>query len=127
MKQDKATVLQVIEQQMKETQRHIKTLQSQQEDLLGSIQAMHDITNVAVGSEILVPITNGIFVKGTLHEKENVIVNIGAQTAVTKTVAEARELLEQQYKEVEQVVIQLTRDLQELYGQAQQVEQELAQ
>jgi len=126
MSTNKAAVLQMIEQQMKETQRHIKTLQSQQEDLLGSIQAMHDIKNVAVGSEILVPITNGIFVKGTLQEKDNVIVNIGAQTAVTKTLADARELLEQQYKEVEQVVVQLTQDLQELYAQAQQVEQELA-
>jgi len=87
---------------------------------------MHDITKVDVGSEILVPITNGIFVKGTLNEKENVIVNIGAQTAVNKTIADARELLEQQFREVENVVIQLTQDLQQLHAQAQQVEQELA-
>lgn len=126
MTNEKYSLLQMIEQQMKETQRHIKTLQNQQEDLLGSIQSMHDITKVDIGSEILVPVTNGIFVKGTLNEKENVIVNIGAQTAVKKTVPEARELLEQQFKEVENVVMQLTQDLQQLHAQAQQVEQELA-
>lgn len=126
MTNEKYSLLQMIEQQMKETQRHIKTLQNQQEDLLGSIQAMHDITKVDIGSEILVPITNGIFVKGTLNEKENVIVNIGAQTAVKKSIADARELLEQQFKEVENVVMQLTQDLQQLHAQAQQVEQELA-
>lgn len=123
--QQKYALLQMIDQQVKQTQRQIKSLRNQQEDLLGSMQALNDITIAEIGSEILVPVTNGIFVRATLQEKETVTVNIGAQVAVQKTILGAKHLLEEQFKEVENVLTQLIRDAQELAAQGQHLEQEL--
>lgn len=123
--QQKYALLQMIDQQVKQTQRQIKSLRNQQEDLLGSMQALNDIAIAEIGSEILVPVTNGIFVRAILQEKETVTVNIGAQVAVQKTILGAKHLLEEQFKEVENVLTQLIHDAQELAAQGQHLEQEL--
>ena len=120
------SLFQVVQQQLKQTQKQIKTLQSQQEDLLGNMQALDDLIKIKIGADILVPITSGIFIKATLQEKETVTVNIGAQTAVRKTIGGARQLLEEQFREVETVLTQLVNDFQELSAQAQLLEQRLA-
>ncbi len=125
--EQKYALLQMLDQQLKQTQKQIKNLQSQQENLIESVQALEELGQIEVGAAILFPITNGVFVKGTLTERDMVTVNIGAKTAVQKTREGARQLLTEQYKEVEGVLSQLASDFKEMYSQAKRLEEELAQ
>ncbi|MBI4441491.1 prefoldin subunit alpha [Candidatus Woesearchaeota archaeon] len=124
-KNEKYSLLQLIDQQMRQTQKQVKNLRAQHENLLGSMQALDDLPKCDVGSPLLVPITGGIFVAATLQEKDMVTVNIGADTMVRKDLAGARKLLEEQVAEVEAVLVQLTNDLKELSAQAQKLQGEL--
>lgn len=124
-KEQNYAMLQMLDQQLKQTQKQIKNLHAQQESLAEGMLALEELDKVELGSEILIPITNGIFVKGTLTEKDNVTVNIGAQTAVQKTRNGARNILEEQYKEVGNLLVQLTGDFKQMYTQAKQLEEEL--
>lgn len=124
-KQEQYALLQMIDQQIKQTQKQMRTLKMQQEELLGSMQAIDDLAKCELGSEILVPVTNGIFVKATLKEKDTFTVNIGANAVVKKDNTSVKKLLEDQFKEVEGVLIQLNHDIQEMSQQGMQIEDEL--
>ena len=125
--EQKYELLQLLDQQLKQTQKQIKTMRVQQENLIDGMRALDELDKVPTGSEILVPITGGVFLKATLVEKDTVTVNIGAQTAVQKSRKDARGLLEEQFKEIESVVEQLANDFKELYVQAQKIQGEVAQ
>jgi len=47
----------------------------------------------------LAPIINGIFVKAELKDNQNLLINVGADTVVEKTVSQAVELLKERQKE----------------------------
>lgn len=99
--QEKYIELQLYGEQLAQLQKQMELIEEQLMELRYVIQSLGETKNLKVGTELLVPIASGIFLKADLKDKENLIVNVGANTVVTKTVDEAKALLEKQFGELE--------------------------
>lgn len=122
---EKYMELQMIDQQMKRFQKQLEAVESHRLELLSINQSLDDIKNVKAGTEILVPMSSGIFAKANIQEPEHLIVNVGANIAVAKNISDTKKLLEKQLNELKKVHQQIMGELQELAVKAGSIEQEM--
>jgi prefoldin alpha subunit len=105
---------QLLEQQMKQTQKQLQLLEEQVVELIVTHQGLEDLKHVKEGSEILVPVSSGIFAKARLESVDKLILNVGANTAVPKTIEETQETLNKQMTEIQGLQTQLIEAHQKL-------------
>lgn len=117
--QQKYIQLQLLDKQIKQVQQQLQTITNQLNELAYSIQSLNEFKKTKPGAEIYVPIVTGIFAKAELKEVKNVNINVGSNVAVTKSIEEARKILEDQLTELENVRIKLSNDAQKMVAQAQ--------
>lgn len=123
--QEKYMQMQMIEQQMQQVQKQLKVIDQQIQELNLTEQALNDIKDTKVGSEILVPMASGIFVKAELKDNKELAINVGADTVVKKNVDDAKRLINDQISEVNNMQQQLNANLEKLASSAQLIEKEL--
>ncbi|KAL4905912.1 hypothetical protein BDW74DRAFT_152276 [Aspergillus multicolor] len=81
----------------------------------------------AGASEILVPLTSSLYVKGRLADREKVLVDVGTGYFVEKTAAKAVEFYEQKVKELETSLTELEKLVQTKSSQQRLFEDALRQ
>ncbi|MBW2981246.1 prefoldin subunit alpha [Candidatus Woesearchaeota archaeon] len=123
--QEKYMQMQMIEQQMQQVQKQLKLLESQMQELNLTEQALDDIKTTKIGTEILVPMASGIFVKAELKDNKELAVNVGANTVVKKNIDEAKKLITDQLEEITNMQQELNINLEKLSLSAQSLEKEL--
>ncbi|MFT4249883.1 MAG: prefoldin subunit alpha [Candidatus Woesearchaeota archaeon] len=119
---------------------HLKTLREHVHKLQTSIQELDEQTRtiqemkeaitqaetLPEGSEILAPISNGVFIQATSKPVNKLLLNVGANTVIEQTPTEAKNLLEEQLRELDTYRKKLYTQQQELAQQAQAIEQQVA-
>jgi prefoldin alpha subunit len=123
--QEKYIELQMLDQQMKQVQQQLRIIISQIAELDSVVIALDDLKKVKTGAEVLFPITNGIFVKGTLKENKEVSINVGSNIVVNKPIDQAKELIKRQLEEIRNLESQVRIDLQRLAVKAVELEKEV--
>lgn len=123
--QKKYYEMQIVDAQIKQVQKQLMTLDGQTEEIKDVITYLSELGNAEVGKELFVPLTSGVFVKAELKDNKKVLMNVGGNVVVTKTVDEGKELIHKQLKEVEKVREQLMKEFQKLFTRAQSLEKEL--
>ena len=94
--------LQMLQQQLDETQKILESIDLQLTELSEMTAALDDIEKTPTDADILVPVVRGMFASATLKDVKTLKVNIGTNTLVDKTLSEAREMLGQQLMELAQ-------------------------
>ena len=92
--------LQYMEEHFNKLSSHYKEYENKIVDIAAIKESIDDIKKQEVGSEILVPLANGIFIKAKLSEKDNFLVNVGSDVVVRKDSEQAKILLDEQAKEI---------------------------
>ncbi|MBS3165919.1 prefoldin subunit alpha [Candidatus Woesearchaeota archaeon] len=110
---EKYKEFQYIQKQIEQVSEHIEMLNQQRGELDATISAMNDLVLVEPNSEILAPIANGIFIKGTITDKK-LVVNVGADTTVERTIPEVITLLEKQKEEITENTVNTEKIMHEL-------------
>jgi len=123
--QEKYMQMQLIEQQMQQIQKQLRLIEQQLQELTLTEQALDDLKNTKTGTEILVPIASGIFVKAELKDNKELAVNVGADTVVKKNVGEAKKLITNQLDEITKIQQDLTLNMEKLQLSAQSTQKEL--
>jgi prefoldin alpha subunit len=123
--QEKYVEMQLIDQQMKQAEQQIMQLDKQVVDLATVQEALDDLKKTKKGTELFIPITNGIFAKAKLEDNENLLVNVGSMTAVPKTTKDVKDMLSKQEKEIRDVQKKLKQQIEKFAEKAVTVEQEL--
>ncbi len=90
-----------------------------------STKAVQEIGKTKVDNEILAPVADGIFIKVKLLDNAKLVVNVGSNTTVERTVEEVVELLQKQKEEVGMKVIQVEAIMQELNSEAMKIYKEV--
>ena len=104
----------VLDNQMKQVEKELHMIAAQKEEVIGTKKALENLQTVKEETHILAPISNGIFVKAALKANDTLIVNVGNNVTVEKTVPQTIQLLDEQFVELDKVYRQLTTDLQSL-------------
>ena len=124
--QQKYLEFQVLQQQIEQLGQQLELLGSQNEELEKTKDGLEELQKVKTGQEMFCQLSPGIFVKSVLGDPQIVLVNVGIQTVVERTIPETQELVAHQQrnvqenmKEVNQVLKSLTSDALQLYQQLQ--------
>ena len=123
--QEKYLEFQYLVQQYQEMQKHLEQLQKHFSDLQGLSGHLKVISSSEENSETLLPLGSGMYIKGKLGDKQEVLVNVGSNVVVTKNLEGASSSVIEQSKEVSQVLSQLEGQISELTGQLQKAQKEL--
>ena len=106
-------------------QKHIEHLSEQAEamsqqhmELEISKAAVQEIGNATVNQELLAPVANGIFIKGELKDTQKLVVNVGSDVTVERTVDEVVVLLEEQERKIMAKMGEAQEILEQLQAQA---------
>jgi prefoldin alpha subunit len=100
--QQKYMELQMMAQQHNQIQKQMQLIQQQIEELNSTKEALDEISKAGIGKEFLVPVSSGVFVKGQIKDTQKIIVNVGSNVAVDKTIPEAKSMVDEQLTEIEQ-------------------------
>lgn len=123
--QKKYLELQLIDHQIKQIQKQIEMIESQLVELESVSQSLDEMGTVEPGTEILVPISGGVFVKAELKDNKELIVNVGAGTSVTKTIPETLKMIAVQTNEIVKAREELLVQLQIIVSKARKIQEEL--
>lgn len=109
---------QELQQQVEQLRQQEQLLQEHIVDLDLSLEGLREVERTAPDTEMLAPLANGIFVTASLKENKHVLVNVGTDTVVEKPIADARQLLEEQKRELLEQLVTVETVLAEFEQQA---------
>ncbi len=123
--QQKYLELQMAAQQIQQLQQQIQEIQIQSGELDRINSGLDDLKNTKKDTETLVPLGAGIFFKAKAQDVNKLIMRVGSDLAVEKSLPEAKELVEAQQKEISKIIEEMERQLQQTMLYAQVLQQEL--
>ena len=116
---------QALDQRIKQIQKHLEVLTSQIMEMAGTSSSLDEFDKIKKGNEIFVPLSSGIFAKATLSGTSELLVNVGANTVVTKDVQSAKKLINSQIDEMKKLHKKMVEDLEKMAERAGQLEMQL--
>ena len=123
--QERYFELQMISNTMQEMQATIQQLDQQLVEIASVKGNLDSLAEQKVGSDMLVPVSNGIFVKGALKDNKELIVNVGSSIAVKKTIPETKQILDERMQELEGYRNSLLAELERVAVRAKSLESEI--
>jgi prefoldin alpha subunit len=115
---DKFMQFQTLQQHIEQISQHVEQLNQQVAEIENSKEAVKEFADSENDSEILAPMANGIFIKTKLIENQKLLVNVGADTVVERTVDEVVKLLQERQDETVKQIGQAQELLQDFHQQA---------
>lgn len=104
---------------------HVQLLNQRSYEIEESKKALEELADVKEGSEIFAPIADGVFIKATLNDNKNLLLNAGADTVVEKNIPDVVKLLAEQEEGLHTKMVEAQALLQELQMQAMKIYQEV--
>ena len=124
--QQKYMQFQMMQQQLEQISQQMQLLNSQDSEMQISIDALETFEKTKKDTDFLAPIANGIFVKGELKDTSKLVVNVGSNVTVEKTVPQVIDLLKNQQKKIsdqlaqgEEVMQTLGEELVKIYNEVE--------
>jgi len=123
--QNKYMELQLAEQQFQQLHHQLESLNQQALDLQKLEVNLDDLKKVKKNSKMLSSLGQGIFFESELKNKDELIVNVGANIMVKKSIADSKKLISKQVKEIENIKENVETQLQNLTLHTTNLQEEL--
>ncbi len=117
---------QMLDQHIKQLEKQSAAINNQLMELMVTIQSLDDMEHTDEKTEILVPLSNGIYTKAELKDNKNLIVNVGSNTALIKDISSTKKMIEDQIDEIKKLQEDLVNQLQTQTLKAASLEQEIS-
>ncbi|MDD5133399.1 MAG: prefoldin subunit alpha [Candidatus Nanoarchaeia archaeon] len=125
--QQKYIELQMLDQQIKQVQQQHSILQQQVEELMRLDIDLDDLTKVKENSKAFFPLSAGVFVEGSINNTKELLINVGADVSVKKTIPEAKSLIQEQIKELQEALMNIDNNLKFADLKAHELQEEIIQ
>ena len=102
---------QMLQQQIQQTNEHYAYMEKHLIDLQRLGESLSGLENVEEGKEMLVPLGSGIFFKTHASNDSKIVMGVGSNVCVEKSLSEAKQTVSEQIVEVEEVMNQLKINL----------------
>jgi len=123
--QEQYLKLQFLHEQIKEIEKQTQLFNNQVVELSLTMQNLNDFKNIKQGTEILVPVNQGIYAKAELKNNKDLLVNVGSNVSVKKSIEDTKKLINNQIEEIKKLQEQMVLNLQKLTLQASSIEKEI--
>jgi len=116
---------QVLEQNIKQLQKQLELITNQLMELHATNNSLDDFVKIDAGKELFVPLSSGIFVKSSIKDTSELLVNVGANVVVKKDVPSTKKLIQNQIEEIKKIQRQMIDELEKLTNHAAKLEMQL--
>lgn len=123
--QQKYMEMSLYDQQLKQIQQQMQQIEQQAMEVEYVVQCLADMANVEPDTEILVPMSSGIFIKAKIVDTKTALINVGGNTAIEKPFSDVQDMLRIQVKELRKVQEDLAAKMQEIAHKAGKIEAEV--
>lgn len=117
--------IKALREQVDKLSQQLNEIDQKTLDIREMIQAVKQASQIQEGDELLVALTNGVFIEATAKKPVKLRLNVGADTVVKKTPQETTKLLEQQQQELTNFRKQVRAQRNQAAQQAQDIEEEV--
>ena len=123
--QQKYMELQMLDAQIKQIEQQMTTIEQQIAEIIMIQQAVEALPNTKKGTDLFVPISQGIFIKAKVEDTDSLLINVGSNVAVKKTLPEAKEMLDEQTEQIKKLKVKFTADMENYLHKARMIEKEI--
>ncbi|PIN79844.1 prefoldin subunit alpha [Candidatus Woesearchaeota archaeon CG10_big_fil_rev_8_21_14_0_10_34_8] len=123
--QEKYMEYQMIEEQTKQMNEQLQTFEKQIEELDSIKEALKSIKDTKAGTELFVPISSGIFIKAEIKETKELLVNVGDNVIVPKTIDDAVKLVKKQQDDIKEYKEKVMQNTEMLMLHGKKIEQDV--
>ena len=116
---------QLLQQHIKEVQKQLQIFTQQNIELLNAKESLNSLQNVELNKEIYSQISSGILIKTFLKDNKSVLINIGANVVVSKTISEAEDLISKQSDELSMTIEKIEEQLNKADLHLQNLQEEI--
>ena len=116
---------QLIDQQIKHLQQQLLVLEQQAVEMSAIHDSLEGLKDIRPKTKAFATLGQGVFVEATLDETQHVIMDVGADVRVRKTVPEAQKAVQQQLDEIKKVSDSMETQVKKLLMHAQKIQEEL--
>jgi len=117
--------LQLIQQHAEELQKRLQLFSQQALEMQRLDESLDNFSNIKGTEQIFSQLGPGVFVEANLNDSKSLLVNIGSEIAVKKTIPETKELIQEQIKEINNSIENTEEQLQKIAIHAQSIQEEL--
>jgi len=121
----KYEMYQHLQQKIQEIHSHVEQIQEQEIHLIGTKEAIKEMSSVEEGTELRVPIANGIFFSAKMNDSKKFIVNVGNNVVVEKSLDETKTLLDEQHSNMKEMREKLLARMEVMAKNLKDLEEEL--
>lgn len=123
--QEKYVELQLISMQIKQLEEQLNAIDQKTIELVNLQSALHNLHHAKNNTKSFVPLSPGVFVKGSIENTSEVLLNVGAGVMVRKDTHEAEGSIGKQIGQLEDITLELSQNLKEMAARAGKIEAEI--
>ncbi|MFH1127321.1 MAG: prefoldin subunit alpha [archaeon] len=123
--QRKMMELESYKSQMQQYQQQKSQVMMSVQELLSAKATIDSMKNAKKGTEMIIPIGGGTFIKGIIENPKAVIASIGADIAVTKDLLSAIKHIDEQVKSAEKGILKMDDEIHNIETKAQKIYMEI--
>jgi prefoldin alpha subunit len=123
--QQKYMELQMLDQQMKNVQKQVEAIEQKASEVEEIQQSLDSLGATKKGTDMWVPIANGIFLKAHLAENSKLGVNVGSNIVASKDIPSTKAMLAEQAKDMRTFQADLVAEFEKMAERAAALQGEL--
>lgn len=120
----KVIELEFSKAQLGEIEKQLVALQLRKEELENVKESLEELKGRR-GKEMLFSFVPGVFVKGRLEDDENLLVEVGADVVIKKSLEDTKKFLEEKIGEIDRLIQRLSAEHQVLMEKIRKLEPEI--
>src|SRR3989338_2635633 len=123
--QERYMEYQMLFQQMQQLKENSSALEKHILSLNDLKDNLNNIPSIKTGTESLMAIGNGLFLKSELKDNENVIMNVGSGVCVEKSIQDAINTIDKQLIDVKNILEEINLEINDTTERIYQLQEEL--
>lgn len=116
---------QVLEQRIKQLQQQLEAVTNHLMELNATGNSLEEFRKIKNEKEVFVPLSSGIFVKASIKDNSELLVNVGANVVVKKSIDATKSIISNQIEEIKKIQKQMLNELEKMTNHAAQLEMQL--
>jgi prefoldin alpha subunit len=116
----------MLHQQLERLQEYMERLDRQVAEVLNLKEGLDKFQEVKEGTEVLVPLASGVFVRTLATDDKVLQVNVGQGNVVPKTMQQMHEMLDEQLGEMREYEKELHRQFDQALAKLQKIQTDFA-
>lgn len=123
---EKYTEFQMLEQTLSHMNQRKSTIENQLNEFLSLQESLDNLKESDNNSPMYSPLGSGVFIKSEVKDTNNVLVNIGSNIAVERSVEDSKKLIDKQTSELRKILSRLEKEINDGLKKGNELNSELA-